>query len=288
MKFEVYPKHKFLFFTNPTLHTFIKDFVSYTIDLPKEFYDIGLDSDGYEAVFKTAPAGSLTPPGVYKNLIEYMRNFYNVDKAIEIWPPRSCTKIMDAKPQMFAKYGGSSIKGLDRPIITVFPRARERASNRNVPEYVWKELIDNLKRDFLIVLAGTPKGACLHEYKDPSVNNLILYNELDKTDQVIGYLNNSICSISSQSGGTHISLLSDCPSYIIGHENYRHTIYENRYNTPTSFRYVSDYRAIDTQTILKDVAEFIYLLQKEKAKLDKKPEDRLQEDIDKMNEMIRG
>ena len=256
LKVHKYPDHKFLIMTNPAYHTFIKDFVDYTIDLPKEFKELKLDQDCYEAVFPGASPGALTPAGIYSNLIEYIRNFYNKEKAIEVWAPRGPNRAIDYTPQLFAKYE-SAKQTFERPVITVFPRARVRAAQRNVPEYVWKELVDKLVNSFLVVLAGTPNGACLGDYDDLRVKNLIRYEEKDKTEQIIGYLNNSVCSISSQSGGTHISLLSDCPSYIIGHEKERHTVLENRYHTPTSFRYVTDYRSIDADTILQDVAGFL-------------------------------
>lgn len=285
LKKEVYPNHKFLLFTNPHNHVFVNDFISYTINLPKDFYAYQLTGDGYEAVFPSAPAGSYTPPSIYQNIIKYCRNFYNKEKAVEVWPPRGCNMILEAHPQLFAKYSGNRLN-TNKPIVTVFPRARARASNRNVPEYVWKELVDTLKNNFLVVLAGTPDGACLQEYDDPNVVNLIMYKELDKTEQVITYLTNSVCSISSQSGGTHISLLCDCPSYIIGHQKERHCFMENRYKTPTSFRYLTDYRAIDAQTILNDVAGFLQVLEQAKAQNTQSIEDTLSTDKQKLDNMI--
>jgi len=265
LKLNKYPDHKFVFMMNKGLHIFVKDFASYVIDLPNDFKNLQLDQDGYEAVLPGTPAGGLTPAGIYSNLIEYIRHFYNKDKAVEIWSPRSCSRIMDFKQQLFARYG-SDKHTFDRPVITVFPRARVRASNRNVPEYVWKELVDQLVGNFLVVLAGTPDGSCLADYKDNRVQNMISYEGEDRTEQILKYLNNSLLSISSQSGGTHISLLCGCPSYIIGHEKDRHTVYENRHNVPTSFRYVSDYRLIDAQTIINDIAGFLKEMEKYKLR----------------------
>jgi len=256
LKVNQYPNHKFILLMNKAYHIFVKDFVSHTIDLPQSFKDLKLDQDCYEAVLPGTPAGGLAPAGIYSNLIEYARNFYNPEKAIEMWPPRGCNRSIDHQPQLFARYEGDK-QIFDKPVITIFPRTRVRASQRNVPEFVWKELVDTLVNSFLVVLAGTPEGACLHDYDDPRVQNLIMYDGADKTDQIIGYLSNSVMSISSQSGGTHISLLSGCPSYIIGHEKDRHTLYENRHKVPTSFRYVSDYRLIDVPTIIQDISGFL-------------------------------
>ncbi len=262
LKKEKYPDHKFIIFCPLDWFVFVKDFCALGIDLPDWFYDLGLERDCFESPLPESPAGSLTPPKVYSDLIEYFRQFYNVDKAIEVWPPRGCNQYAKSRLQLFCKYVSEPIEN-DRPFITIFPRHRERAASRNVPTSVWLGVVENLKQVFTVVLAGTSNGACLGDYKDNNVINLINYEEEDKTDKVIQYLNSSVCSISSQSGGTHISLLSGCPSYIIGHEEHRHTKELNRLDTPTTFRSVpGDYRAISADMILNDVSNFLSTLRK--------------------------
>ena len=266
LKHEVYPDHKFVVFTDISMHIFMDDFITYTISLPEWFYKLKLERDSYEAVSLSAPPGSLTDSTLYKKLIEYMREFYNVEKAIEVFPPRGCNLWIDKSIQIFCKIKTKQpLFIFDRYIIVVFPRKRDRASNRNVPEFIWYAAVEELKKNFLIVLAGTPNGACLVDYKDENVINLINYDKEDKTDLVVRYLNSAVCSISSQSGGTHISLLCGCPSYIIGHEKERHSEIENRLNVPSSFRYVYDYRAIDANTIVSDVINFIKIMDDEKV-----------------------
>lgn len=262
LKHNVYPEHKFMIMTNIQYHPLIHDFVAYTIDLPEEFYNLGLEVDGYEAPLPNSQPGSLTLPDTYKNLIDYFRQYYNKDKTIEIWPPRGCNTIIDTKPQTFVKYTTTKTFDFDKPIITIFPRARKKASTRNVPHFVWKEVVDRLadSNQFKIILSGTPSGACLVDYEHENVVNLINYKSDDKLEETMDYICNSIITISSQSGPTHVSLLCDTPSYIIGHEKKRHTVVENRFQTPTSFRYVHDYRAIDVDTILSDVEGFIKIL----------------------------
>ncbi|GAF82632.1 unnamed protein product [marine sediment metagenome] len=288
LKHKVYPDHKFVIMTDSVLHPFINDFVSYTLPLPDDFYNLGLDRDCYESVLLNSPAGSLTPPNVYSSLVNYIRRFYNKDKAVEVWTPRGCNFIINKMQQIFCKYSaGEKIKA-EKPIIVVMPRARVRAANRNIPESVWKELVHMLKQTFLVVLSGTPNGACLQNYESESVVNLISYEKEDKVDKTIQYLNSAVCSVSSQSGGTHISLLSNCSSYIIGHEKDRHTIELNRFNVPTSFRYVTDYRCIDATTIVNDLRKFIYMLVKKGMVEDDSPSfDKLvSDDIIKLKELI--
>ena len=254
LKQEVYKDRKFFIVMNEAWHPFVQDFVDFTVDLPKEFKQLNLEQDCYEAPLTSSPAGSLTPPNVYAFMINYVRSFCTRENTIELFPPRGCNFIIDSSHQIFAKYTAEPLI-LDKPIICIFPRKRERCPDRNVPEFVWLDLVEKLKKDYKVVLCGVPNGACLANYDDPDVINLI--NKKINVDTTIGYLNSAICSISSQSGGTHISLLSGCSTYIIGHEEERHAYKENRLNIPASFRYVSDYRMIDADTIIGDITGFI-------------------------------
>ena len=260
LKQETFKEHKMLLMIDPDKHLFVNDFVSYTIPLPDFIKD--LDRDCYEAVTPDSPPGSLTDPAIYSELIKYLKTFYNNEKGKLILSPRGCNLVVDHYPQIFAKYTHNNpLEKFDKPLISIMPRKRIRASNRNVPEFVWREAIELLRKNFIIALLGTPEGAGLVDVSGEGIINLIPYVGEDKTDLTIRYLNASLCSISSQSGGTHISLLSGCPSYIIGHEKDRHAKTENRLNTPVSFRYVLDYRIIDAQTIYNDVTDFLQQLQ---------------------------
>jgi hypothetical protein len=263
LKQNKYKDIKFIMFMNPDYHCLVNDFVYMTINLPDWFKELYLDQDCYEAVLSDSPAGSLTPIKVYTRLLNDIRKYYNPQKAIEIYPPRGCNDWCKHQPQAFSIYKSDYPINSIKPIICVFPRNRIRASNRNVPPFIWKEVVDRLKDDFLVVLGGTPSGACLSDYpENENVVNLISYNEEDKLERIIAYLNNSSCSISSQSFLSSVSMLSNCPTYMIGHQRERHCIDYNRANIPTSFRYVYDYRVIDSDTIVSDVYSFITELNK--------------------------
>jgi hypothetical protein len=266
LKKEKYPDYKFILFMDMSVSCLVSDFAYLMLPLPEFVYSDRFDRDCYELVEKGSPAGSLTPPDIYSDIIEYIRQFYDYtsENTVEFFTPRGCNHIIDNMPQIFSMYKSDlQIVNFNKPIICIFPRNRERASNRNVPVYVWKEVVDRLKEDFLIVLGGTPNGACLADYPESNdVINLISYNGEDKLEKIIAYLNNSVCSISSQSFLTSVSMLSGCNSYIIGHERERHISHYNRGNVPCSFRYVTDYRAIDADTIMSDIAAFLYELEK--------------------------
>ena len=261
LKNKEFPDWDFVVMCRPHMHIFYDDFVSYTLELPEWFNELNLEGDGYEAVLPGTPAGGLTPPEVYQNLVHLLNSFgEGVEDFNLLLPPRGCSMFIEHSPQFFRKFTSEECLSGDRAIITVLPRARARAPQRNVPEFIWREVVTELSKTFTVVLAGTPSGACLSDMEGPHIINLIKYNEKDKTEQIIKYLNNSVCSVSSQSGGTHISLLCGTPSYIIGHEMDRHANIENRLQAPTSFRILTDYRAIDAQTILTDLQTFIQSL----------------------------
>jgi len=260
LKTQKYPDHKFIFMTNLQFYPIVDDFVKYTLDLPKEFYDLNLETDCYEAPLKNSPPGSLTPPDVWASLVKYIRNFYNVDKAVEIWTPRGYNKWIDGQPQTFNKYQYKPIQ-TDKPIICIFPRRRDRALQRNIPEFIWKEVVDSLSGNFTVVLGGTPSGSSLVDYSGKNIINLINYSEQDKLEKIMQYITSSVCTLSSQSGLSHVSLLCGAPTYMIGHERERHSRIENRLSTPVSFREVSDYRAVSAEEILNDVGNFLRILQ---------------------------
>lgn len=300
LKNNVYQDRKFVLMTDIDKHVLVHDFASYTIGLPQWFYDLKLERDCYESPLPGSPPGSLTPPDVYTELIKYFRQFYNVEKAIEIWTPRGAEMFWPShKPQMFANYtkenAGGKLVVHGRPFICVSPRGRTRAPQRNVPEYVWRETVDILRGDFTVVLCGTPDGSYLVDYQDENVINLITYVGDDKLEKVMEYYCKSVCHISSQSGPTHVGMLCMCPSYIIGHEMERHAVNENRFASPVSFRYIQDYRCIDAQTIVKDMSVFLDQLVKNGViVLEEEPIDTndintiLENDTNVMMSLIRG
>ena len=162
---------------------------------------------------------------------------------------------------MFCNFESTKTVISELPIITVLPRKRKRASQRNVPESVWEQVVQELRKDFLVVIAGTPNGSALRWMSGRNIVNLI--DSENRTDEVIRYLCQSVLAVSSQGGGTHIALFAgDVPVYIIGHEKERHCNFYNRMGKATSFRYVTDYRCISSDIILDDIRSFLGELEK--------------------------
>jgi len=248
LKFEKYQDKKFVLMTNIKFHCLVSDFSYLTLDLPVEFYKMGFQGKGYEAVLDQRE--ELTSPHIYSQLIRYFRNYYNRDKAIEIWTPRnSDTFWIDKKPQIFTQYVSNLIEH-DKPIISIFPG--NDINGFNIPPVIWQRVIDILSQHYILVVSSLDTNLSLR-LDNENIVNLVSYNEDDKLEQIIGYLNNSICSVGMNNGLAHVGIFTRCPTYLIGNFDER----ENHSETITASRKLSDYRAIDEKTILDDVELFI-------------------------------
>jgi hypothetical protein len=131
--------------------------------------------------------------------------------------------------------------------ILVFPRKRKgKFGQRNLPEKFYINLINRIHEEFediKIISIGLPSSS----YK---LSNSILSNrfiDLTQYDKdcmlelLFALLNTGkvICSIGSQSALPKISLLQKVSTYMIGHEEARHTKTDNWMNTKCGF-YVLD------------------------------------------------
>lgn len=262
LKLEEYKEHEFLVMSDAGLFPFMEDFLSYHIELPEWFTKLKLNKDCSEAVTPNSPVGSLTNPTIYSKLLNDFRQFYNRDKAVEIWPSRGATILHSNNAQQvffaYPQFKKDKVV-LDKPIITLFPEKKRNAESLNVPERVWEELLLELVKDYMVVVTGTEENSFLVNASGDGIINLIEnISSIDRTKAVFKYLNSSILSISSQGGGTNLALVSEpkVPLYIIGHEKEKYTVTYNRFNRPTCFRYVSDYRVINTTTLLSDIKGF--------------------------------
>ncbi len=242
------------------------DFADEFIPLPDWFTNLNLHQDSYEAVPLDAPAGSYTPPEIYAELLQYFKQFYDEKDTKEVRTPRGCNIFLQfRRKQMWktlepsedaAAYMNSLIPPNVQEVVVVSARGRERAKHRNIPEHVWEDVVDMLSNRFLVVITGTPHSSFLTKKVGRNIINLIHRPGKDGLDVLMAALHRSMFSVTSQSGPTHISLQTNTPSYIMGHEKQRHSIGENWLKTMCLFREVPHemYNALDAETILSDIA----------------------------------
>jgi len=244
------------------------EFADEFIPLPDWFTDLKLEQDCYEAVLPKSQPGSLTPVEIYTSILNHYKQFYNEETTLTIRTPRGCNLYVQHHCQQMWKYlecsaetsayVNSLLYNHKGDVITVAARKRERTPERNVPEYVWNDVVDRLSEKNTVVLAGTKDSSALAEKRGRNIINLMHREGTDGLDVLIGVLQKSFMSLTSQSGPTLISLLTGCPSYVLGHEKWRHSIAENWMQTPCMFREVPNniYGGVTSEMVLGDFGRY--------------------------------
>jgi len=244
------------------------DFIDEFIPLPTWFTDIGLEQDCYESVTLDAPAGGVMPGDVYSSLLQHYQQYYNPQTTWTVRPPRGCNFIIQERARQMWKtlecspqakdYVDSVLDGRNREVIVVSARARGRAENRNVPEWVWDEVVNTIAKSFTVVITGTQHSSSLVKKVGRDIINMIPRTGVDGLDVLIALMHRARMSVTSQSGPTLISLLCETPSYIVGHEAERHSKTENFLNAPAMFRTVpyNVYASVTPETMINDIYNF--------------------------------
>jgi hypothetical protein len=144
--------------------------------------------------------------------------------------------------------------------IIVFPRRRDGDfAVRNLPKEFYEELIYTLCQKFRGVQIFTV-GTLEESYNiNLAIGNYT--NFISKTDiqGVIDIVTGSIATIGSQSSLPKLSLLQKTPSYLVGHERYRHTIKENWLSTKVGFWEIKleEYNSFNNLECVFKIIEFI-------------------------------
>lgn len=248
------------------------DFIDEFIPLPQWVANLGWEQDCYELVPPGSPPGGCTPVNVYTSLLEESKLYYDERATWTVRPPRGCNFIVQhgyrqmwkpLEPSNAAKaYVDSLLHNNKRQVIVVSGRKRARSADRNILENVWEEVVDQLAKDFLVVISGTRHSSALVDKIGRNIINLIPRTGVDGLDVLIAMLHRSLLSVTSQSGPTLISLLCETPSYIVGHESQRHSRYENFMNAACMFRTVpGSYSAMTSEMMIQDVYNFANSIQ---------------------------
>lgn len=275
-----------------------KDFIDDFIPLPTWFTDLKLEQDCYEAVPPDAHPGAMTPTEVYGALIAHYQQYYNPQSTWTIRTPRGVNLfIQQAAKQMWktlesseesAHYVDSMLASNQRDVIVVSARGRSRAANRNVPEPVWNAVVDALAKNFTVVITGTMGGSLLTNKVGRNIINMIPITGPKGLDILIAWMRRALFSVTSQSGPTLISLLCETPSYIVGHEGYRHTTAENWLKAPAMFREVPHgiYAALNAGEVITDTMNFYHSIKHSKTQIEQAVNDCMFNDEQIMKQMM--
>jgi len=274
----IYSGHKFMAMSYQNRYPLYHSFVDYFIPLPSWFTNCGFQQASYDVIGM--------PPEMYGNLIKYFRRFYRDSDYFELRPPRGHTfDFFTINNQSFEKLHPSEfgisvrdqllklVKYDGRDILVLFPRYRKGviqngsssfSDARNWNPAYWERLIKMLISDgFLVVIAGTKNGIPDIDYDLPNLINLSNVCNDYIMDVALAFMDIAVCSITSQSGGTHISMQAACPTWTLGHERYRHAIECNFLKTPCSYLESGlPYSNIQPEQAYKSIIGFIFEVKK--------------------------
>jgi len=234
IKQKKYPNHKFLIVSDVRFFCFIEDYISYNIDLPDFAKASNLTPLSYEAVEN---GEILTSPELYSKIIEFLSQFYNKEKAVEMWSPRGNSDILKGQEQVF---NNVEIEGmvLTKPTVTVM-------CDPVIKHYVWKELIDNLSVDFQVVVYGLI-------YKPNS--NIILVTDME---DLVKYSKSSLISINTANMYAYIPAVIRSNSYVIGLGDDNLVKIHQKLKIPIGYRTVGTYKDIYGEDIADDARKSI-------------------------------
>lgn len=113
---------------------------------------------------------------------------------------------------------------------------KEPLPSRNWPRSYWEKLFEMLYEQYkdtvTFVIGGTSDGNCLAA--ESQLDDVISLVDAD-LELSIAFLNKAMLAISSQGGSTQLGLQCGCPSFIYGHEERRHAVIDNPFQTEVTF-----------------------------------------------------
>ena len=264
-------------------------------NLPDWFTEKHYDCDCFEALCGSEVYARLT-----KHFKDRLESKYDIENVVWTKTPRGFNKTLRQNNYvLFDKLDASKTANMqsneliklhgNKPIVVLFAREMHRKTflyvkynqirwcedlrnplpSNNWPRSHWEDLFDMLYGQFrnqvTFVIGGTKSGNCLlnavDKYDDViDLTNIDIAHSLDIT---IAMLESALCSISSQSGPTLLSLQCGCPSFIYGHEQKRCSVDDNPLGTDVVFLETQLGLYNDLPEVLyKDAAVYIkYLLQ---------------------------
>jgi len=142
--------------------------------------------------------------------------------------------------------------------IVVLPRRRKgKFAKRNLSEKFYRDLIRRLSEEHKVVSIGSKDGAYDIDTLNPNYDNYVGKTNIQ---EMINVLSSANCVIGGTSAPPKISLLQGTPTYIIGHEKRRFTVFENWSCTPVGFHEIeaNEYSEVELDNHLyKDIQKFI-------------------------------
>ena len=146
-----------------------------------------------------------------ERLVQWARSTVNADSWLEI--PYFDSEPWTA-PAIFGHlHGPADAPVPQKPYIVVAARARAFDSWRNWPAANWDKLVRRIRDQWQtdVYAIGRPPSTY---FPQGCISQTI--DELHRLDSSLTLLNHAVCSISSNSGPTHLSLMAACPTFAWG------------------------------------------------------------------------
>lgn len=269
-----FSQYKFVVMSYAGRYPIYHDFADLFIPLPSWFTNLGLVQSSYEAT-------SISPQ-MYGDLIKYMHRFFTAAEVVEVRTPRGHTfDFIGTRRQAWNRLCSSVIgrairdniigdRAMFSDVLVVMPRYRtgvsqygdntEFSDSRNWPPMYWDYVLSNLvSMGYLVVVAGTKNGIPNLDYsKYSNLINLSAIDPLYLMDTTLAFMEIAVGTVCSQSGGTHLSLQAQCPTWVLGHEKQRHAVDCNPLTTPCIYLECGlPYSSVDPQKALGSILEFV-------------------------------
>lgn len=273
---------KFLVFSRAGHYPIYHGVADLFVPLPTWYTSMGLEGASYGAVGLTSE--------IWGNLIKYLRRFYKGAKKVHEFrpPPYHEPNFADVYRHVFTKLMPTpgarevrdtllrDVKGKD--IIVLMPRYRvgvmqgeneEFSQSRNWHPLYWQYVINRLSNDgFIVVVSGTPNGVPPIDYNLPNVLPLFTVDPTYIMDVTLAFMEVARCTVCSQSGGTHLALQANCPTWVLGHERLRHSVHCNPLETICAYLETDlPYSNVVPEVAYESITQFIkFLTEKGKEK----------------------
>jgi hypothetical protein len=281
---DAFNSYKFIVMSRAGHYPIYQGVVDLFVPLPTWYTSLGLESASYGAVGLTSQ--------IYSELIKYLRRFYKGAKDVHEFrtPTRHEPNFPEIYQHVFTKLiptdGARHVRDNllkdtnGGPILVVMPRYRvgvkqsdneEFSQARNWHPLYWQHVINKLLEDgYTIAVCGTMNGIPQINYDLPNLIPVFSIDPIYIMDVTLAFMEKAMCTICSQSGGTHLSLQANTPTWVLGHERVRHSINCNPLETVCAYLETDlPYSNVLPEVALNSINQFIsFLIDRKKGERD--------------------
>ena len=277
---DMFQDFKFLVMSRAGCYPIYQGVADMFVPLPSWYTSLGLEAASYGAVGLTLE--------LYGELLKYFRRFYRNSEFVHEFrtPLGHCPDFITVYRHVFqqlrATDGARQIRNnllsdieTKAPVIVVMPRYRtgvtqfdndEFSQARNWHPLYWQFVIGKLIEDgFIVAVCGTMNGIPQINYNLPNVIPVFSIDPTYIMDVTLAFMEIALCTVCSQSGGTHLALQAGSPTWVLGHERVRHAEECNPLGVPCAY-YECDlpYNSVYPEDAYPSILQFVEYINNKK------------------------